>query len=277
MRVLGVRRRRHRAAPTAGARARRTVTVELPAAPGAQHRPRPLLLPVAPGNAPWALPTEGPAARELAAFLAAVDVAPDGAVLDVGAGSGEHALLAAVYSTRLVRAVEADADRAHAARQAAATNALAVIVEGRRLAGPGGDDQGGESLDTYASRTALDPVVVRLGAGADAESLLGGATELLRRRRPWLVLGSDRTAGALLDRVSDLVALSYRVITDPDTSGSRRGYVLAPEAADAAFARRFRAWSAALLTAGSAGPDDHGDAPAVVDVSARDDEARTTT
>jgi hypothetical protein len=252
------------------------VIVQLPEAPGSEHRPAPLVLPVAPGAVPWTLPARGGAAHELATFLAALDVAPAGAVLDVAARSGEHALLAAVYGPRLVRAVEADPDRAHAARQAAATNALAVVVEERRLVAPG--DGAGETLDAYVTRTALEPVVVRLGAETDAAGLLSGGVELLHRLRPWLVVASDRTAGALLDRVHDLVALGYRLITEVDVPGSKRGYVLAPEAADSAFVRRLQAWSAALLTTRDAArPDAPATAPAVVDVAVGDDAARTTT
>jgi hypothetical protein len=276
IRVLGRRRRRHRTSPSVESRSRRTVTVQLPEAPGSEHRPAPLVLPVAPGAQPWKLPAAGAAVRELAAFLAVLDLAPAGAVLDVAARSGEHSLLAAVYGTRLVRAVEPDPDRAHAARQAAATNALPVVVEERQLVAPG--EGNGETLDAYVSRTALQPVVLRLGSGADAAGLLAGGAELLHRLRPWLVLASDRTAGGLLDRVHDLVALGYRLITEADVPGLGRGYVLAPEAAESAFARRLHAWSAALLTARDVTPPDAVAATtAVVDVSVHDDAARTTT
>ena len=236
----------------------------------------PLVLPVARTRVPWRLPVEAARADELAAFLAAVDLAPAGAVLDVAAGSGEHALLAAVYGTRPVRAVEADPDRAHAARQAAATNGLPVVVEGHRFTAPG--DDAGETVDAYLARTKLEPTVLRLGAGTDAEGLLAGARQLLHKLRPWLVVGSDRTAGGLLDRVHDLVALRYRLITEMDVPGSQRGYVLAPEAVETAFVRRLGAWSAALLTAATAArPDVPADAAAVVDAPVRVDEARTTT
>jgi hypothetical protein len=276
MGALRRRRRRHGTAASVESRSRRTVIVPLPQAPGSQHRPAPLVLPVAPGAEPWVLPSRDGGARALASFLAVLDVAPAGPVLDVAARSGEHALLAAVYGTRLVRAVEGDPDEAHAARQAAATNALPVVVEERELVAPGEAD--GETLDAYVTRTALEPVVVRLGSAADADGVLAGGTGLLHRLRPWLVLASDRTAGGLLDRVHDLVALGYRVITETDVPGPKRGYVLAPEAADPAFARRLQAWSAALLTARDAArPDVLAAAPAVVDVVAHDDAARTTT
>jgi hypothetical protein len=251
------------------------VIIPLPEAPGSRHTPAPLVLPVTVGVEPWSLPVDDGEAPALAAFLAALDVAPDGAVLDVAARSGEHALLAAVYGTRLVRAVEDDPDEAHAARQAAATNALPVVVEERRLAAPGDGD--GETLDGYVTRTALEPVVVRLGERTDAAGLLAGGSALLHRFRPWLVLTSDRTAQVLLDRVHDLVALGYRVITEEHVPGAERGYVLAPEAVESAFARRFRAWSAALLTArDDVRPDVPATAPAVVDVSATHDAGATT-
>ena len=115
MRVLGRRRLRHRAARTGPAPARGSVLVELPerratrARSGSRSRPAPLTLPLTEGAPPWAF-----GADASAPFLAAIDAAPPGPVLDVqqgGDGGGEHALLAAVYSTRLVRALAPDAAR----------------------------------------------------------------------------------------------------------------------------------------------------------------------
>jgi hypothetical protein len=68
------------------------------------------------------------------------------------------------------------------------------------------------------------------------------------------------------------------LITEADVPGLGRGYVLAPEAAESAFARRLHAWSAALLRARDAAPPDGPPAATtVVDVSVQDDAARTTT
>jgi SAM-dependent methyltransferase len=243
MALLGRRRRRHQVSPGSAARARRTVVVELPGAPGAVRRPSPLTLSVPHDRGGWALPDDADAVAELAAFLASVDAAPAGAVLDVGAGSGDHALLAAVYGSRIVRAVEPDPVQAHAARQAAASNALAVVVDELRL------DGAGESLAAYVQRTALDAAIVRLGAGVDAAAVLAGGLRLLRERRPWLVLRSAEQARAALHRLPEMVAVGYRVITETASSGASRGYVLAPEAVPAAFWRRLEAWSAALRVA----------------------------
>ena len=251
MPVLGRRARRHRPSPGVAVAPRRTVLVELPRAPGAARRPAPLALPVSAARGPWALPREPGPLRELAAFLAAVDVAPPGAVLDVAAGAGEHALLAAVYSRRPIRAVEADAARAHAARQAAASNALAVVVEELRITGPAEgpgrrDREDGETLDGYVHRTALEPAVVRVGSEVDPAEVVGGGFGLLTRRRPWVLLASAEQAASILRRLPEMMALGYRLITEMDLERSSRGYVLAPEAVPAAFWRRLEAWSTAL-------------------------------
>ena len=240
------RRRRHRT-PSATGGSRRLLVVELPEAPGAVARPAPLSVPVPAGVRPWVLPREGEALRQLASFLAVLDVAPAGPVLDVAAGAGEHALLAAVYGTRQVRAVEADAVRAHAARQAAASNALPVVVEEIRVSGPGEDRRSaGETLDDYAGRTALEPAVLHVGRGADAAEVLAGGLGLVRRRHPWIVVGYTRQAGEILLRLPEMVALGYRLITEIAVAGSSHGYVLAPEAVGTAFRRRVEAWSAVL-------------------------------
>src|SRR3954468_10977701 len=199
MRVLGRSRLRHRAPRAVAATPRGSLLVELPEAADGRVAAA-LTLPLTHGAPLWVS-----SADEAPAFLPALDVAPPGAVLDVQhcGGGGMHALLAAVYSTRLVRALAPDGQRAHATRQgppppaagrarpprqAAATNALPVVVEERPLArGPGGRGAA-ETLDAYAARTALEPAVLRLADGRAPAPLLGGPRELLSLRRPWVVL-----------------------------------------------------------------------------------------
>ena len=262
MRVLGRRRLRHRAPRTGPAPARGSVRVELPEAPeptaggvwaaDAQPRPAPLTLPLTQGAPPWAFP-----AAASAAFLAAMDAAPPGAVLDVqqgGEGGGEHALLAAVYSTRPVRALAPDAARAHATRQAAATNALPVVVEERALTAESAHERG-ETLDAYVARTALEPAVLRLADPHGAAGLLAGARRLLAHRRPWVVLGAGSPAGGPLPAV--LADLGYA----PLGSG-----VLAPGGtAGAAFELRSLAWRQALATMTDETPDGRPDETASAD------------
>jgi hypothetical protein len=68
------------------------------------------------------------------------------------------------------------------------------------------------------------------------------------------------------------------LITETDVPGVKRGYVLAPEAAQSAFVRRLQAWSAALLTPRDAArPDVPADSAAAVDVAVGEDAVRTTT
>ena len=243
MRVLGRRRLRHRAARTGPAPARGSVLVELPERPGPgpgdaragvqRLRPAPLTLPLTEGAPPWAFGTDASAS-----FLAAIDAAPPGAVLDVqqgGDGGGEHALLAAVYSSRPVRALAPDAARAHATRQAAATNALPVVVEERALAAEAAHERG-ETLDAYVARTALEPAVLRLADPDAAAGLLAGARRLLAHRRPWIVLGAGSPPVAALPAV--LADLGY----SPLAPG-----VLAPAGHQAGpFELRSRAWREAL-------------------------------
>ncbi len=223
---------------------------ELPEAPGSAHRPPPLVLPLTTGRSAWHLPGDAAGRRALAVALAVLDLAPPGALLDVVGDGPETALLGAVYSTRLVRVVAGDGLTAHAARQAAATNALPVVVEERML-GPGG-----VTLDDYATATAIGPGVLRLGPGVAAAEVLAGARRVLARDRPWIVVAGPREPHEEHLMAEAVVAQSYRLITETGLTGTSGMYVLAPEAAPAALAPRVEEWADALSTVVStaAGP-----------------------
>jgi hypothetical protein len=247
--ALGRRRPRRRAPLSAPARPRRSAVVELPEAPGGHHRPAPLVLPLTAGRPAWHVTGDAASVRSLAVLLAVLDLAPPGPLLDVVGNSPEHALLAAAYSTRLVRALAPDGLTAHAARQAAASNALPLVVEERALGMPGGP-----TLDAYAATTALEPAVLHVGPGVDAGLVLDGAAELLAEHRPWVVVTASRSAGGALPMTDGTVAQSYGLTTEMGVTGSERVYVLAPEAAPAALAGRAEAWADALSTALSTAP-----------------------
>jgi hypothetical protein len=234
--ALGRSRRRHRAPLAAASRSRRAVVVDLPEAPGSPHRPAALVLPLTTGRPAWALPGDAATRRALAVTLAVLDLAPPGPVLDLVGDAPEAALLAAVYSTRPVRAVAADGLVAHAARQAAATNRLPLVVEQRAVGA------GAESLDDYAAATAIEPAVVRLGPGVDAAGVLAGAGRLLREARPWIVASTPPT-------VEPSIAQSYRLITEMGSARTGDMYVLAPETAPAALVPRAATWADALSAA----------------------------
>ena len=244
MPALGKRRPRHRAPLVTAARPRRVALVELPEAPGAASRPAPLVIPLTSGRPAWQLAGDDDAVRSLAVLLAVLDLAPPGPLLEMVGDAPEHALLAAAYSTRLVRAVASDGLVAHAARQAAASNALPVVVEERRLGAPPGP-----TLDDYAATTALEPAVLHVGPGVDVAALLAGGSDVLAVHRPWVVVTAsdhDERAASPVDRA---VAQSYGLTTEMGVTGSRRMYVLAPEAAPAALAGRAEAWADALSSA----------------------------
>jgi hypothetical protein len=248
--ALGRSRRRHRGSPAAVARPRRAAVVDLPEAPGSAHRPAPLVLPVTAGRPAWHLPGDADTTGAVAVVLAVLDLAPPGALLDLVGDAPEAALLAAVYGTRLVRAVASDGLVAHAARQAAATNALPVVVEHREIGA------GGVTLDDYAATTAIEPAVLRLGPGVDVAGVLAGAGRLLAEHRPWIVVSVEGAPAQARPMVDASIAQSYGLITEMGVTGASRMYVLAPEAAPAALAPRAAAWAGALSTAVStaAGP-----------------------
>ncbi len=250
MPALGRSRRRRRAPLAARARPRRAVVAELPEAPGSAHRPAPLVLPLTTGRSAWHLPGDAAGTRALAGALAVLDLAPPGALLDLVGDAPETALLGAVYSTRLVRVVADDALVAHAARQAAATNALPVVVE-ERVLGPAG-----VALDDYTTATAIEPGVLRLGPGVAAARVLTGARRVLAQDRPWIVVAGTRSRQEQRLMVEATVAQSYRLITEMGLTGTSDMYVLAPEAAPAALAPRIEEWVDALSTVVStaAGP-----------------------
>lgn len=248
MPALGRRRRRHRPPLTAPARPRRSVVVDLPEAPGSVHRPAPLVLPLTTGRPVWHLPDGRAAAAGLATLLAVLDLAPPGPLLALVGDTPEHALLAAVYSRRLVRAVATDGLVAHAARQAAATNALPLVVEERPLAGAGSGPAGsrGTTLDDYAGDTGLQPAVLHLGAGTDARAVLAGAAGVLAEHHPWVVVTGGRGAAAAASPATPEI---YEVVPDAGAPGV---YVLAPGAAAASLQDRIATWSDALAGMGQA-------------------------
>jgi hypothetical protein len=207
----------------------------------------------------------------LAVLLGSLDLAPPGALVDLVGDDPAHALLAAVYSTRLVRAVTADDLVAHAARQAAASNALPLIVEERRI---GGAD--GTSLDEYATTTGLSPAVVHIGAGVEAGEVLAGALGTLAVHQPWVVVTGGRRPERAVATLPRSVAQSYRLITDRQLPAHENLYVLAPEDTPAGLADRVRAWAQVLPSVRVAAPATAGHPPAVavLDLRGSDEPAR---
>lgn len=148
----------------------------------------------------------------LACFLAAVEHARPGAVLDVGANIGLYAALASARSTRTVFAFEPTPEVAATARTLALENRLTfTVVEmavsnhtGRaslRLSASsdvanslaGGDrpeigrrEVQVDTLAHWRERAAVVPAIVKIDTEATEPEVLAGALEFLRSFRPWI-------------------------------------------------------------------------------------------
>ena len=229
MRVLGRTRLRHRAPRAVAATPRGSLVLELPEAPDGRM-PAPLTLPLIHGGPRW-----GISADDASVFLATLDVAPPGAVLDVQhCGSGMHVAAAAVYSTRLVRALVPDGERAHATRQAAATNALPVVVEERTLArGPGRGPARPSTRTPRAPRSSRRCCAWRTGEGASRCSRVRASCSACAVHG-WCSPGSPACAhrGSRRHGGAGLPA-------------GRAGGAGARAASESAYRRRLAAWQAA--------------------------------
>lgn len=158
-------------------------------------------------------------------FLAMVDLAPPGAVLDVGANVGVYGHLAAAYSDRDVHLFEPTPDAADVA--AAATmrpGARCTVVQSAVGAEDGTarlylSDRTDSSnslnasfrrhsrhldvplvrLDDYARRTGIAPAVVKVDTETTEPDVLAGAADMLATHRPWLMV--EVLAGRVEDRL----------------------------------------------------------------------------
>jgi FkbM family methyltransferase len=227
----------------------------------------------------------------LECFLALLDLAGPGAMIDVGANVGLYALLAAACSDRDVRAFEPTPGLAAVARAAADRNGLRIVVEQLAL----GREQGTatlflsdasdssnslaegyrpssgqldvtvHTLDAYCARAGVVPAVLKVDTETTEPDVLAGAAATIARHRPWILCEvlAGRRPGELADVMAPHGYTWYHLRGDAghEPVGSLDGdprhvdlmYLLAPEPVDAAFWARTAAWRAAL-DAGRAEP-----------------------
>jgi len=171
----------------------------------------------APGDyrVPRRLDQGGLAAYEpeaLACFLAALEHARPGAVLDVGANIGLYAALAAARSRRRVHAFEPAPRIADTAQAIARDNGLGVEVVRLALSNHSGtaalrlspvaDTANSlttgtgpqfsrvpvavETLSHWRERAGSAPSIVKIDTGGTEPDVVAGALEVLRRFRPWV-------------------------------------------------------------------------------------------
>ncbi|MDS1272123.1 FkbM family methyltransferase [Lipingzhangella sp. LS1_29] len=150
--------------------------------------------------------------ESLACFLAAVEHARSGAVLDVGANIGIYSALAAARSDRAVFSFEPTVEVATVARTIAEENGLDYTVLSLALSNHTGTaalrlsaiSDASNSLATghrpeigrrevevdtlahWRERQAVVPAIVKIDTEATEPEVLAGALELLRSFRPWI-------------------------------------------------------------------------------------------
>jgi FkbM family methyltransferase len=194
----------------------RVVPIALPT-PSPEQPPTIITLSASPDLLlPLILETTGLAGYEpasLACFLAAMDVAGPGAVLDIGANIGVYAAVAAAMTRRDVRAFEPVPELAEAARRFGADNDLAITTEALALGAENGDatlylsdcsDTSNslverfrkhsqeiqvpvETLDSYVDRTGAVPAVLKVDTEMTEPDVLAGAARTIARHRPWIL------------------------------------------------------------------------------------------
>jgi FkbM family methyltransferase len=207
-----------RAAPPPSPPRPRQVTLRVPPNPGSAPRAAlrevcmtaPLAMYV-----PKVLQRNGFAGYEpssLPHFLAALQAARPGVVLDVGANVGPYSLLARACSDRAVVAFEPTPDLAQVARVTGERNGLDFLVEERALGDTDGTatlylssrtdssnslnpgfrpssesiDVPLETLDSWVARTGQVPGIIKVDTETTEPAVLRGADRTVSEHRPWV-------------------------------------------------------------------------------------------
>jgi FkbM family methyltransferase len=263
-------------------------TVSIPV-PGSPQRVLSLTAPVA-LLVPRKLAKDGLAGYEASAvpcFLAAMDTAGPGAVLDIGANVGLYAALAAAVTDREVAAFEPFPTLSEVAERFAADNDLEFRIEpialGRETGtatlylsdssdssnslAPGFRESTRqievpvETLDGYVQRTGVVPAVIKIDTESTEPDVLFGAAETLRVHRPWVLC--EVLAGRVEERlteamaphgyhwypITDEVPYESATIIEGDRSYKDLMWLFAPEVPDDAFWAAVTAWRAGIVAA----------------------------
>lgn len=268
--------------------ARRVLRLELPPAPDGRGAYREVLLDV-----PWrcyipkALQLHGLADYEpyaLDCFLALLDLAPEGAVFDVGANIGLYGILASSYSTRQIHCFEPTPVLADTARDLAAANGLRHrLVDVALGAEPGTAtfylsavtdasnslnpafrrhlselDVPVERLDDYVARSGVHPSIIKVDTETTEPDVLAGASGYLAEHRPWVLVEVLRgPSEQRLQAVMEPHGYCYYHLDGPgprpvtetitaDPDGKSFMYLLAPTPVPDELWSRMNAWRQVL-------------------------------
>ncbi|MFL1430427.1 MULTISPECIES: FkbM family methyltransferase [unclassified Nocardiopsis] len=222
----------------------------------------------------------------LACFLAMLDLPRPGAVLDVGAGVGVYAMLAAARSRRPVFAFEPTPEIALAARSAAEAtgrgftvvetalsnhngsaylrrarhNDMCNTIERPRRQDLSGTTVRAATLARWCESARRPPAVVKIDTAGTEPDVVAGGLEVLRRYRPWLLV-KVRPGRGLEERLMALLEpLEYtwypvngrppyqpsREIAARSSPAWERMWLFTPEPAGEDFWAAARVWRRAL-------------------------------
>ncbi len=220
-------------------------------------------------------------------FLAALDTAGPGAVLDIGANVGLYAALAAAVTDREVVAFEPFPTLAEVAERFCAENDLEFLIESIALGRETGtatlylsdtsDSSNSlaagfrkstqqlevpvETLDGYVRRTGAVPAVLKIDTESTEPDVLFGGAETLRRYRPWVLCevlagrGEDRLAEAMAPHgyswypITDDVPYRRATVIEGDRTYQHLMWLFAPEPPDEGFWAAVTAHRTAIVDA----------------------------
>ncbi|GAB3439108.1 hypothetical protein GCM10027570_02980 [Streptomonospora sediminis] len=222
----------------------------------------------------------------LACFLAVLEHARPGAVLDVGANVGLYGLLAAARCRRAVYAFEPTPHVAAAARDLAAHNGLPVDVVELAM-----NDRGGsavlavssvsdasnslasgfrpeaarlqvrtDTLSRWCEHTGTSPAVIKIDTESTEPDVVAGGREVLRESRPWVFCevlpgsGAEERLMELLGPLGytwhqmngDMPAPARTAIDARGAAPHQRMWLFAPNPPTDALWERARVWHRAL-------------------------------
>jgi FkbM family methyltransferase len=288
-RVWRSHRQRQQSRPAAAATAAEPKERVVPIALPAGARDRALITMTAPSDllVPRRMAEVGLAGYErgaVACFLAAIDVAGPGAVLDIGANVGIYAALASAVTTREVRAFEPAPSLVAVSRRLAIDNDLDYRTESLALGAEDGsatfylsdrsDSSNSlaagfrrssaqiqvpvETLDSYVARTGAVPAVLKVDTETTEPDVLAGAAKTIAEHRPWILC--EVLAGRVEERLTEVVTpfgyhwyhvtdhLPYQEATQiaGDKTYQHLMWLFAPEPLDDDFWAALRARTAAL-------------------------------
>jgi FkbM family methyltransferase len=266
----------------------RHVTLAMPVPPDGSARPRRLQMNAPTGLLiPRLLADNGLAGYEpetLAVYLAAIDLAPPGAVLDIGANVGVYGLLARALSDREVHAFEPVPELAQVAISTGIANQLRYGVVREAVGREPGEatfylsDVSDSSnslnptfrastraltvsvttLDRYVDAHGIVPAVVKIDVETGEPDVLAGGRETMRKHRPWLLLEvlPGRVESAIAAEMEQWGYTWYRCVGEPpydaradlDINDGTPApmWLMLPEPATDEFWKRSLEWLAAI-------------------------------